>query len=321
MKLAPIILFVYNRPWHTEQTLRALMANELAAESELYIYADGPKPNATEEQLQKIHEVRQLIRQEQWCGKVHIVESEKNKGLADSIIGGVTEIVNKHSKIIVLEDDIIPTTGFLRYMNDALEMYKDDEQVMHVSGYIYPHTSKIKTETLFLKVYSCWGWGTWQRAWKNFEPDVNVHLQHYSTQEEIRYFDINGHMPNYWQLEANKTGEIYTWAVKWYASWLWAGGYALFPRHSLVYNAGFDGTGEHCSNNDRILNCETIRAINMERIPIIENVCVRLSIDKIFKQNRRPKTMKKWIGYILTQLRMYNLTKDMIDTLFRSRRS
>ena len=129
MKLAPIILFVYNRPWHTEQTLRALMANELAAKSELYIYADGPKPNATDEQLQKIHEVRQLIRQEQWCDKVHIVESEKNKGLADSIIGGVTEIVNKYGKIIVLEDDIVPTTGFLQYMNDALEMYKDDEQV------------------------------------------------------------------------------------------------------------------------------------------------------------------------------------------------
>ena len=104
MKLSPIILFVYNRPWHTEQTLRALMANDLAPESELYIYADGPKSNATEEQLQKIREVRQLIRREQWCGNVHIVESEKNKGLADSVIGGVTEIINKYDKVIVNDE-------------------------------------------------------------------------------------------------------------------------------------------------------------------------------------------------------------------------
>lgn len=311
MKLAPIILFVYNRLWHTEQTLRALMANELAVESELYIYADGPKPNATDEQLQKIHEVRQLIRQEQWCGKVHIVESEKNKGLADSIIGGVTEIVNKYGKIIVLEDDIVPTMGFLRYMNDALEMYKDDEQVMHISGYIYPHTSKIRTETLFLKVYSCWGWGTWQRAWKYFESDVDVHLQHYSTQEEIRYFNIDGHMPNYWQLVANKNGDIYTWAVKWYASWLWAGGYALFPRHSLVYNSGFDGTGEHCNANDTQLNKTRVDTINVYRIPIVEDLKVRKSIDDEFKKSRRPKSLRRWIGYILVKVGLYEAIKNL----------
>lgn len=309
MTLAPIILFVYNRPWHTEQTLRALMANELAAKSELYIYADGPKPNATDEQLQKIHEVRQLIRQEQWCDKVHIVESEKNKGLADSIIGGVTEIVNKYGKIIVLEDDIVPTTGFLQYMNDALEMYKDDEQVMQVSGYIYPHSIKIKSETLFLRVYSCWGWGTWKRAWNSFESDVNVHLQHYSTQEEIRYFDIDGHMPNYWQLVANKKGEIYTWAVKWYASWLWAGGYNLFPRQSLVYNSGFDGTGEHCNNSDRRLNKVRINNISVNKIPIIENLEVRQSIDYEFKKNQRPKSFRKWIGYLLLKLHLYDIIK------------
>ena len=129
MKLAPIILFVYNRPWHTEQTLRALMANELAVESELYIYADGPKPNATDEQLQKIREVRQLIRQEQWCGKVHVVESEKNKGLANSVINGVSEIVNKYGRIIVLEDDLKTSPTFLTYMNQALEYYESFHSV------------------------------------------------------------------------------------------------------------------------------------------------------------------------------------------------
>ena len=160
MTYAPIVLFVYNRPWHTEQTLRALMANDLAAASELFIYADGAKPNADADQLQRISDVRALIRREPWCGKVHIIESEINKGLADSIIAGVTEVVNQHGRAIVLEDDIVPTRGFLRYMNDALTLYEKDERVMLVSGYIYPYKHIPKTPTTyFMRVYACWGWG------------------------------------------------------------------------------------------------------------------------------------------------------------------
>ena len=136
--LAPIVLFVYNRPWHTEQTLNALMQNELADQSVLYIYADGPKENATEEQLKKIEEVRHVIRTKKWCKEVHIIESEKNKGLADSIINGVTEIVNKYGKVIVLEDDIVTSKGFLKYMNEALELYKEEDKVYHISGYMFP---------------------------------------------------------------------------------------------------------------------------------------------------------------------------------------
>jgi GT2 family glycosyltransferase len=118
-ELSPIILFVYNRPSHTEQTLKDLMQNELADQSVLYIYADGPKENATEEQIKKINEVRQLIRSKTWCKEAHIKEAEKNKGLADSIIDGGTEQVNKYGKVIVLEHDLITARGFLKYMNKA----------------------------------------------------------------------------------------------------------------------------------------------------------------------------------------------------------
>ena len=124
-KLAPILVFCYNRPWHVEQTLEALSRNELADQSVLYIYCDGPKPDASDEMRQRIVEVRQVVRKRQWCKEVHIVEAEKNKGLANSIIDGVTEVVNRYGKVFVLEDDLVSSPYMLKFVNQALDYYQD----------------------------------------------------------------------------------------------------------------------------------------------------------------------------------------------------
>jgi len=136
--LAPIVLFVYKRPWHTEQTLRALMANDLADESILYVYSDSPKHLACDDDIAGVEEVRRIARSENWCKEVHVIEAPHNKGLVMSFVDGVTEVVNRHGKVIVLEDDQVTSKGFLKFMNEALELYKADEKVMHVSGYMYP---------------------------------------------------------------------------------------------------------------------------------------------------------------------------------------
>jgi GT2 family glycosyltransferase len=116
-KQAPIALFVYNRPWHTRQTVEALKKNELASESELFIYSDAPKNGKAKE---KVKEVREYIKTIDGFKKVTIIERENNWGLADSIIDGVTKIVNEYGKIIVLEDDLVTSPYFLKFMNEAL---------------------------------------------------------------------------------------------------------------------------------------------------------------------------------------------------------
>ena len=138
-RLAPIVLFVYDRPWHTHQTLEALKSNLLAENSLLIIYSDGPKEEATDEQLSNIKEVRKLIREKKWCGQVEIIESDCNKGLAASIINGVTKVVNEFGEIIVLEDDLVTSKGFLKYMNDCLELYASEETVgcIHAWNYFF----------------------------------------------------------------------------------------------------------------------------------------------------------------------------------------
>ena len=129
MTYAPIILFVYNRPEHTKKTVETLKQNEHARESELFVFADGPKEETIEEQLSKIHQVREYISTIDGFRNVHIETSNHNRGLANSVIYGVTKIVNQYGRVIVLEDDIVTSTQFLKYMNQSLDTYEDCEQV------------------------------------------------------------------------------------------------------------------------------------------------------------------------------------------------
>jgi hypothetical protein len=247
MNLAPIVLFVYNRPWHTEQTLNALMQNELADQSVLYIYADGPKENASEDQLNTIKGVRKLIRTKQWCKEVHIKEAEKNKGLADSIIGAVTTIVNKYGKVIVLEDDLITATGFLKYINVALNKYASEENVMQISGYSFPIQKIKKRNTCyFMPVTSSWGWATWQSAWLKFDP-LATGYEALKTDTALSHrFDLNGaYICTSMMLDQMENRTIDSWAIRWWWSVFKNSGIVLFPDKSLVNNIGFGAEGTH----------------------------------------------------------------------------
>lgn len=245
--LAPIALFVYKRPWHTQRTLESLAANEGASESELFIFCDGPK---RPEDAKAVEDVRELVRSRQWCGKVNIIERDKNLGLANSIISGVTELCNKYGRVIVLEDDLVLSPYFLNFMNDALVCYENEDTIMHVSGYVYP-VGNIPGDTFFFRVPMCWGWATWKRAWRYFKKDIAV-MKSFDRKMR-RKFSI-GNSYHYWvQLELNKKGKIDSWFVFWYAAMFLRGGLALFPARSLVKNIGFDGTGTHCGKEDSYL--------------------------------------------------------------------
>ncbi len=246
--LAPIALFVYNRPWHTQQTLEALFHNDLANESHLVIYSDGPKNDASAEEIEQINEVRSIIRMKSWCKTVEIIESSTNKGLANSIIEGVTKIIHQYGKIIVLEDDIVTSIGFLKFMNDALTIYEFDDQVMHISGYIYPIKKRKKLpNTFFLRTTSCWGWGTWSRAWEKFEKNPQKQIGELEKNKLWYEFNLFGSYESFQrQLESNATAEINTWAIFWYTTVFFQKGLSLHPKNSFVQNIGHDGSGIHC---------------------------------------------------------------------------
>jgi hypothetical protein len=241
---APIILFVYNRPWHTKQTVEALQKNSLAVSSELFIYSDAAK---NESAKKDVDEVRGYIKAITGFKKITIIEREKNWGLADSIIDGVTDVLNRFGKIIVLEDDLVTSPYFLSYMNDGLSLYENDKSVASIHGYIYPIDKLPKT--FFIKGADCWGWATWKRAWDVFEPNGTVLLKKLMSRGLKYEADFNGSYHYTKMLEEQIIGKNNSWAIRWYMSAFLENMLTLYPGKSYVENIGNDGSGTHCSQS------------------------------------------------------------------------
>lgn len=252
MTLAPIILFCYNRPWHVEQTLIALSKNELADQSDLYIYCDGPKENASDEQINQIKKVREVVRSQKWCKEVHIIEAEKNKGLANSIISGVTEIINKYGNVIVLEDDILTSQYFLKYMNLSLQRYCVNDGVFSISGFNFPKTLleipiDYKWDNYASIRVSSWGWATWKNRWEKINWETKNISELLNDNDIINAFNRGGE-DLFPMLMQQKNKEIDSWAIRFAFAHFYNHAVAMYPVKSYVDNLGLDGTGVHCSD-------------------------------------------------------------------------
>jgi len=240
--LAPIALFVYNRPEHTRRTLKFLQANLLAEESRLFIYADAAKTSADDDNIKAVSD---LITAVEGFKSVKIIRQKQNLGLAQSIISGVTELVNEYGKVIVFEDDLLSSPYTLQYFNEALNQYQNEDKVMHISAYMYPLAfADDLPETFLYRAVHSWGWATWKNSWSHFNPDIDDLMKHFNAQK-IDQFSIEGKM-NFWsQMKGFKAGKNNSWAIRWYASVFLKQGLSLNPSKSLINNIGHDGTGIH----------------------------------------------------------------------------
>ena len=307
MKLAPIVLFAFNRPEHTEQTLRALEQNDLADESDLFVFLDGARACSSPAELSKARAVKEVLLKKWLFKSLRLIERESNFGLADNITDGVTRVVTEFDKVIVLEDDIVTSQGFLKYMNDALEFYQSNENVMHVSGYMFPVEGELPS-TFFYNTGSCWGWGTWQRAWRHFEADSDRLIASIEKQGRWDEFNIESTYSFEQQLRANAAGSLRTWAVKWYASFFLRGGHALHPYPSLVNNIGHDGAGENCGSS-RIYDWDRLATnINIQEISIEESISARAKMREFNIKlsagfsNKRAIKKKTWLKRLRKKL-------------------
>src|SRR5512146_318351 len=211
---APVALFVYNRPWHTRQAVEALLANAEAPETPLYIYSDAPKDAAASK---LVAEVRGYIASITGFKSVSIIERDHNFGLASSIIDGVTRMCRENGRVIVLEDDLVVSRYFLKFMNDGLRFYEDDDRVISISGYVYPVRERLP-ETFFLRGADCWGWATWKRGWDLFEEDGRKLLEQLVGKGLLDRFDLFGAYGYSQMLRDQIRGKNSSWAVRWYAS-------------------------------------------------------------------------------------------------------
>lgn len=247
MQYSPIVLFVYKRPCETEKVLEALAANEVATQSELIVYADGPK---NEDEKEQCEAVRQLIRNCTGFAKVTLHAAEKNRGLANSVISGVTETLEKYDRVIVLEDDLVTSKYFLRFMNEALEKYEKDDRICCIHAFSYP-TNHPEIQYFLRRGADCWGWATWKRGWKIFEHDSQKLYDKITAQNLKKEFDRNGAFPYTKMLKDQADGKIDSWAIRWYASAFLAEKYTLQSNVMLVENIGFGTDSTHCFSHKK----------------------------------------------------------------------
>jgi hypothetical protein len=241
---APIALFVYNRLDHTRRTVEALRANRLAGQSDLFIFADAAK---AESGAAAVAAVREFIRTIDGFRSVTISERERNLGLSNSIIGGVTQLCRRQGRAIVLEDDLLTTPDFLTFMNRGLDHYESVAQVFSLTGFNFPIAVPPNYPyDAYASVRSCsWGWATWKDRWEKAKWSVSQFDDLISTPEGRRRVAQAGPdlVP---MLAMQAAGKIQGWDVIWGFEHLRHHAVAIRPAISKVYNIGFDGSGIHC---------------------------------------------------------------------------
>ena len=269
---APIVILAYNRPRHLQQTVQALLQNKEAAESELFVFCDAPRSDADRPMVEA---TRQAESQITGFKQVHITEREHNIGLAHNVVGGVTQVVNQYGRVIVLEDDLLVSPYFLKFMNDALETYADEPKVGHIQACDFTGDKRLP-DTFLIKWTGSWGWATWKRAWQLFNPDGKQLLEQLQERHLCHTFDLNGNYRFTRMLRRQTEGKNDSWAIRWNASLFLADVLSLNVGKSLVTNNGLDGSGTNSVKGDPYhtpLWQQPLPVVKIE--PIAENMEVR----------------------------------------------
>ena len=277
--LAPILLFVYNRPQHTRQLVKSLLQNKLAAQSQLVVYSDAPKSEADRI---SVEETRAYVHSIKGFATLSVIEREKNHGLAQNIIEGVTTQVNRYDRVIVLEDDLIVAPYFLQFMNDALETYKDEPRIGHIQACDFTGVATLPN-TFLIKWTGSWGWATWRRAWKLFNANGSELLQQLEERQLTHEFDFDGNYPFTRMLRRQIAGINHSWAIRWNASLFLADVLSLNVGRSLVRNTGFDGSGTNCGGGGLYDSTMWLEPLPVVRInPIAEDKQARKAYEKYY---------------------------------------
>lgn len=242
---APICLFTYNRLEETKKTIEALKRNFLAAESDLYIFSDGPKNNNISTE---IDEVRSFLKTIIGFKSIKIIESVENKGLANSVITGVTQIIEEHGRIIVLEDDLITTPNFLDFMNQALDYFAVDQNIQSINGFsLYLKRLGFEDETYFQQRPFSWGWATWEDRWDEKIFDKKLLLNEVKSDKLLLKKFKEAFGDDIVKMFMDSITDMNdSWYVRWTYNHFKRNTFSVYPKYSLVENIGFGESGTHC---------------------------------------------------------------------------
>lgn len=247
---APVVLFVYKRKEKTERCLKALEENRYVEDTDLIIFSDGFKSKSDEKEVNAVREYITNYQKQSKFHEVKIHESKQNKGLANSIISGVSMVMQEYGKAIIVEDDILTSSDFLQYMNDALDFYEDNERYGSISAFTYPlwQLKKYKKDIYVTRKGECWGWATWKNRWEKVDWSVSSFDEYIQNEKLRKQFDeLQFGIDN--MLCSWKNGSIDSWAVRWCYHLFINDQLTVYPRVSKTMNIGMDGSGTNCGES------------------------------------------------------------------------
>ncbi len=294
---APIVIFSYKRLDNLKRLVKSLLLNSLASQSNLFIYSDGPK---NEEDRLAVEACREYIKKIKGFSSVTLINRNDNLGLSKSITTGISEVLKTHETIIVLEDDLIVSPHFLKFMNEALDKYHDNDNVISIHGYVYPVKNKLP-EIFFLRGADCWGWGTWRRGWDLFNSDGRELLKKLILNNQIKEFNFNNSFNYSGMLRDQIDGKNNSWAILWYASAFILNKLTLYPGKSLISNAGNNGFGTHGNNSTIFDVILSLDALDLKDVPVEHSKFAAEAFEDYFRRLSRDRLgiLKRYAKRIL----------------------
>lgn len=249
--LSPIIIFAFNRLDSLQATIKSLLSNKEASDSDLFVFVDGPRPHKQEDN-EKVQLVRDFVQNIEGFKSITYYFSDINKGLAPSVIDGVTKIMRIYKRAIIVEDDLFVAPRFLQFMNLALDKFKDDKKIFQISGYCPKLKDRfVRSQDVFLNSRAqSWSWGTWVDRWDSIDWDVRDYGDLKSNKNLIAAFNKHG-SDLFNMLRNYMEGKNSSWYVRFCYAMHKQNKYSLCPTRSLVRNDGFNGDGMHCNNYNR----------------------------------------------------------------------
>ena len=251
----PIILFVYNRPKHLQQTLNSLKKEKKL--SKIYFFIDGPKNDAEKNGINKINKCIDIVNKVDWVKKETIIQ-KVNIGLKNTLLISTSHVFEKHNHnfVIFLEDDNIIQPGFYDYMSLASEKYKAKKKIFSITGYNFIlNKDEYKTiigDHFFLSYGNTWSLGIWKRSWKLWKKEI-LNLDDAPKKKIFKsilksknYILYDVLLEGY--IKKNNAGSTYYYTL-WKHNKL-----TIFPKFPLMNNIGMDGSGENCIISNKFVN-------------------------------------------------------------------
>lgn len=296
MGFSPICLFTYNRINETKKTIKALSENYLAPQSDLYIFADGPK---SVKDKHKVDQVRSFLHTINGFNSVKIFEISQNEGLADSIISGVTKVINKYERCIVLEDDLITSPNFLDFMNQAISFYENCSEIISISGYTLDLPSLPGNKDYYFGYRaSSWGWATWKDRWEKIDWVVDSYEKFIKNSQKKREFKRGG-SDLVKMLKRQKQGLNDSWAIRFCYHQFRRDLKTVFPTTSKIKSIGFSEEATHTVGVKRFntkLDSGEQRQFEFDKFQEMDEQLVREFRNKFSILNRTIDKIRRVLG-------------------------